>query len=148
MTFSTMSTAVIMAAILFFSSVVTVTEAQATATCAQTLIPCAEYLNTTTTPPDTCCGSIKKAVANDLTCLCNLYNTPGLLESFGVNVTQALALTGRCSVTTDLSACGKSTAEGPTSTMTPPGVPGNDGSRVAWTGFSGLVLLWGASLFY
>ncbi|WCJ26009.1 Bifunctional inhibitor/lipid-transfer protein/seed storage 2S albumin superfamily protein [Euphorbia peplus] len=143
---STISTAVMMAAILFLSSAVTVTEAQATSTCAQKLIPCGEYLNTTTTPPDTCCSSIKDAVANDLTCLCNLYNTPGLLESFGVNLTQALALTGRCSVNGDLSACGKSTADSPSTT--PPGVPGNDGGRVAWTGFSGMLLLLGASLLY
>ncbi|XP_050229331.1 non-specific lipid transfer protein GPI-anchored 7 [Mercurialis annua] len=142
----TMSTAVMTVAILFIATTITITEAQSTATCAQKLVPCGEYLNTTTTPPNTCCSSIKEAVEKELTCLCNLYNTPGLLESFGVNVTQAIALTRRCSVNADLSACSKVGAEAPTTT--PPGVPGNDSGRMAWTGFSSLLLLCVTSLFY
>ncbi|EEF50975.1 non-specific lipid transfer protein GPI-anchored 7 [Ricinus communis] len=142
-----MSTAVMMVALLFLTTTIAPSQAQDTASCAQNLISCAEYLNTTTTPPDSCCSSIKDAVTNDLTCLCNLYNTPGLLESFKVNVTQALALTGRCGVNSDLSACSKAGADAPT-TPPPPGVPGNDGSRMAWTGFSSLLLMCATSLFY
>ncbi|KAJ9173440.1 hypothetical protein P3X46_016575 [Hevea brasiliensis] len=143
---TTMSTVVMMVAFLLLSTSTTTTNAQNVASCAQKLIPCGDYLNTTTTPPESCCGSIKEAVTNELPCLCNLYNSPGLLQSFNINITQALALTRRCGVNADLSACTK--AESPGSVPPPPGVPGNDGSRMAWTGFSGLLLLWVSSLFY
>ncbi|KAJ9147766.1 hypothetical protein P3X46_029889 [Hevea brasiliensis] len=145
-----MSPVVMMVAVLLVSISTTTTQAQNIASCAQKLIPCGEYLNTTTTPPETCCGSIREAIKNDLSCLCNLYNTPGLLQSINVNVSQAIALTKRCGVNADLTACNK--AESPTAPNAavppPPGVPGNDGSRMAWTGFSGLLLLWASSLFY
>ncbi|OAY59960.1 non-specific lipid transfer protein GPI-anchored 7 [Manihot esculenta] len=143
---TTMSTVVMMVAILLVSTSTTTTQAQNVASCGQKLIPCADYLNTTTTPPESCCGSIKDAVTNDINCLCNLYNTPGLLQSLNINITQALALTGRCGVNADLTACSK--AESPSSVPPPPGVPGNDGSRMAWTGFSGVVLLLATCLLY
>ncbi|OAY56652.1 non-specific lipid transfer protein GPI-anchored 7 isoform X2 [Manihot esculenta] len=145
---TTMSVVVMMVAVLLVSTSTTTTQAQNIANCAQKLIPCGEYLNTTTTPPESCCGSIKDAVKNDLTCLCNLYNTPGLLQSFNVNVTQAIALTKRCGVNADLTACGKDAAEPTAAIPPPPGVPGNDGNKMAWTGFSGLLLLWASSLIF
>ncbi|KAF2313130.1 hypothetical protein GH714_009409 [Hevea brasiliensis] len=70
-----MSPVVMMVAVLLVSISTTTTQAQNIASCAQKLIPCGEYLNTTTTPPETCCGSIREAIKNDLSCLCNLYNT-------------------------------------------------------------------------
>lgn len=80
-------------------------EAQSsTPSCAQKLVPCASYLNSTN-PPDTCCNPIREAVATELDCLCNLYNTPGLLESLGINVTQALQLTQACHVNGTTSRC-------------------------------------------
>ncbi|KDP25614.1 hypothetical protein JCGZ_20770 [Jatropha curcas] len=146
----TMSTAAMMVAILFVSTTTIITQAQNIPSCAQKLIPCAEYIsNTTVTPPSTCCNPIKEAVNTERACLCNLYNTPGLLSGFGINVTQALGLTKRCGVSTDLSACSKAEAPTAGAGTPPPGVPGNDGSRMAWTGFSSLVLLWASySLIY
>uniref|UniRef100_A0A2P2INU1 Bifunctional inhibitor/plant lipid transfer protein/seed storage helical domain-containing protein n=1 Tax=Rhizophora mucronata TaxID=61149 RepID=A0A2P2INU1_RHIMU len=128
-------------AVAFFVSSTTLTDAQsAIPSCASKLIPCAPYLNGTMAPAASCCNPIKEAVKNELSCLCNLYSTPDFLSSIGVNVTKALALTQKCGVTADLSACNKATA--PTATASsPPAVPGNDGRRMAWSGFTSLVLL-------
>lgn len=80
-------------------------EAQSsTPSCAQKLTPCAEYMNSTK-PPESCCNPIKQTVATERDCLCNLYNTPGLLALFGVNITQALQLTRACGVNPDTSLC-------------------------------------------
>uniref|UniRef100_A0A803PLZ3 Bifunctional inhibitor/plant lipid transfer protein/seed storage helical domain-containing protein n=1 Tax=Cannabis sativa TaxID=3483 RepID=A0A803PLZ3_CANSA len=86
--------------------------------CASKLVPCANYLNSTK-PGDDCCTSIKQAVATELPCLCNLYNTPGVLQSFGVTVAQALRLTQSCGVPVKLDQC-KSSAPSP-QTQPPPG---------------------------
>ncbi|CAN1834282.1 Non-specific lipid transfer protein GPI-anchored 7 [Linum perenne] len=107
--FST-TAAAIMAAALLLLATITVTEAQGTAnfpSCASKLVPCAEYIGNTTKPPATCCDPIKEAVKTELPCLCNLYNTPGLLNSFGINVTQAIGLTKRCGISADISNCSK-----------------------------------------
>lgn len=102
----TSSTMIILALILALGATTTEVRAQTTtATCAQKLISCADYLNGTKTPSTECCSSINDAVANDRVCLCNLYNTPGLLESFGTNITQALKLTQECGASTDTSIC-------------------------------------------
>lgn len=73
--------------------------------CAQNLVPCANYINSKSTPAANCCSSIKDAVANQLPCLCNLYTAPGLLQSFNITVQQALNLSRACGVTTDLTKC-------------------------------------------
>jgi hypothetical protein len=78
-------------------------EAQA-ATCAQNLIPCANYINSPS-PPANCCSSIKDAVDTQLSCLCGLYTSPGLLQSFNITVDQALKLSKACGVDTDLTKC-------------------------------------------
>jgi hypothetical protein len=75
-----------------------------TATCAQNLIPCANYINSST-PAANCCSSIKDAVNTQLECLCGLYTSPGLLPSLGITLEQALNLSRACGVTTDLSKC-------------------------------------------
>ncbi|CAH2048062.1 unnamed protein product [Thlaspi arvense] len=80
-------------------------EAQAATTCVNKLVPCFNALNTTTRPPKDCCDSIKEAVEKELTCLCTIYTTPGLLSQFNVNASQALDISRRCDVDTDLSAC-------------------------------------------
>lgn len=77
----------------------------ATATCAEKLTSCANYLKNSTNPPASCCNPIKQAVAHELPCLCNLYTTPGFLASIGVNVTQALLLTKNCGVPIELNKC-------------------------------------------
>lgn len=81
-------------------------EGQPAASCAQNLVPCASYLNSTTRPPSSCCDPLRETVTNDLVCLCNLYQTPGFLASLGVNLTQALDLSRKCGIPGDLSACG------------------------------------------
>ncbi|PUZ59396.1 hypothetical protein GQ55_4G037900 [Panicum hallii var. hallii] len=73
--------------------------------CAAKLAPCAPYINTTGTPPDTCCGPIKDAVENDLKCLCGLYATPEIFKAFNINVTQALGVSKRCGLSDTTEAC-------------------------------------------
>lgn len=103
--FSTATTifAVAMTVIAFIS--LPAVEAQASTSCVSKLVPCFGALNTTTKPSKDCCDSIKEAVEKELSCLCNIYNTPGLLSQFNVNASQALNLSRRCDVDTDLSSC-------------------------------------------
>ncbi|KAJ6393855.1 hypothetical protein OIU77_023149 [Salix suchowensis] len=135
--------------VVFFSSTATLTKAQDSSTsCASKLIPCQPYLTTTTQPPGSCCNSIKEAVAKELPCLCKIYNDPNLFKSLGLNVSQAIMLSQRCGVTTDLSNCSASAAS-PTGSAVPGKDGENDGSRISWTGFSGLLLVLSvASLLY
>ncbi|CAI0413651.1 unnamed protein product [Linum tenue] len=157
---STTAAAMIAAVLLLLATATTVTEAQGggtnTPSCASKLIPCANYIsNTSVTPPASCCDPIKEAVRTELPCLCNLYNTPGLLASFGINVTQALGLTTRCGISADTSSCSKVTTGGagsPTASAVPSppaGSNSNNGSRMmAWTGFWSFGLIWVASLLF
>ncbi|GKD67971.1 lipid transfer-like protein VAS [Tanacetum coccineum] len=89
-------------------------------TCASKLVPCGNYLNATTKPPNTCCDPIKEAVANDLQCLCNLYENPDFLSSLGINVQQALNLPKLCGIPSDDSACKNANAPSGSSTEPPP----------------------------
>ncbi|KAJ6677560.1 hypothetical protein OIU85_008164 [Salix viminalis] len=135
----------VMVALVFVSSTATLTKAQ-DSSCAAKLVPCQPFLATTTTPPDSCCNSIKEAVTNELPCLCKIYNDPILLPALGVNVTQVELLSKRCGVPSNLTTCN---VLAPTPAGTPPGVPGKDSSsRMAWTGFSGLLTLLVAALLY
>uniref|UniRef100_A0A9I9D6D3 Bifunctional inhibitor/plant lipid transfer protein/seed storage helical domain-containing protein n=1 Tax=Cucumis melo TaxID=3656 RepID=A0A9I9D6D3_CUCME len=79
-------------------------EAQDVPDCVSKLTPCVDFLKSNN-PPATCCDPIKEAVATQLPCLCNLYVTPGLLNSFGVNVSDAIHLTNACGVPVELSKC-------------------------------------------
>lgn len=121
----------------------------ATQTCAAKLVPCAAYMNSTN-PPDTCCNPLRQAVANERACLCNLYNTPGLLASMGIDVTQALQLTKECGASTDTSLCNASATPPSSSTTTPPATPGDGGGagRMAWSGISGSFLILASMMFY
>ncbi|GFZ06971.1 hypothetical protein Acr_18g0011410 [Actinidia rufa] len=94
-------------AVVVAAVVLVVAEGQSsTPSCAQKLVPCANYINSTN-PPSSCCEPLREAVTKEMTCLCNLYNTPGLLASFGINITQALLLPGRCKIPGDLNSCVK-----------------------------------------
>ncbi|MED6171393.1 hypothetical protein PIB30_117442 [Stylosanthes scabra] len=120
--------------------------------CASNLIPCADYLNSTK-PPSSCCTPLKQTVEKQLTCLCNLFYTPGLLESFHINVTQALQLSRNCGITQGISSCKNGSAPAPSSSSTtpPPATPGSDkgsAGRVAVTGFSFLALFWASSMLF
>ncbi|XP_059444538.1 non-specific lipid transfer protein GPI-anchored 7-like [Corylus avellana] len=113
-----------------------------TPSCAQNLIPCAAYINSST-PAANCCTSIKDAVDTQLDCLCGLYTSPGLLQSFGITVQQALNLSRNCNVTTDITKC--SNASSPTSPT--PGKDNNGAGKIGWTGGSTLFLVLGSMMF-
>lgn len=85
---------------------VTVPAVEAQTSCVSKIVPCFSFLvNTTTKPSTDCCSSIKEAVEKEFSCLCTLYNTPGLLSQFNITTDQALGLNRRCDISTDLSAC-------------------------------------------
>ncbi|KAM6567203.1 hypothetical protein CsatA_026331 [Cannabis sativa] len=67
----------IMAILLLVVMTLGMAEAQMPS-CASKLVACADYLNSTK-PGEECCTSIKQVVATELPCLCNLYNSPGVL---------------------------------------------------------------------
>ncbi|XP_062229629.1 non-specific lipid transfer protein GPI-anchored 7-like [Phragmites australis] len=110
--------------------------------CASKLVPCNQYMNGTGTPPDTCCGPLKDAVQNDLSCLCALYASPEIFKAFNINVTKALGLSKRCGVSDTTTACA-----GSSPTKSPPGSPSGRGSgsnashRTLSVGFPGLMSL-------
>lgn len=77
-------------------------------TCISKLVPCAQYLNATTKPPDTCCNPLRDAITNDLACLCRLYADPTVFKAFTPNITQALGLPKLCGITSGgLDECNK-----------------------------------------
>ncbi|KAM0010274.1 putative plant non-specific lipid-transfer protein/Par allergen [Helianthus debilis subsp. tardiflorus] len=106
-------------ALLLVTAAIPAAQAQAQ-TCASKLVPCAAYLNATTTPPNTCCDPIKEAVANDLQCLCNLYSNPAFLSGLGINIQQALRLPRLCGVSSDTSVCKSVQAPNVSSPKPPP----------------------------
>ncbi|XVF52685.1 hypothetical protein PTKIN_Ptkin05aG0038200 [Pterospermum kingtungense] len=113
----------LMIAVLVIMGTTMATVADAQATCAQSLVPCAPYLNNATIQPqDDCCNPIKEAVATQLTCLCNLLNDPSILASFNVSASEAIRIARDCKVNADLSSC-NATSPSPASTSPPP--PGN-----------------------
>ncbi|KAK8613996.1 hypothetical protein V6N13_122375 [Hibiscus sabdariffa] len=125
----------LMAVLVILGSMATLTDAQTT--CAQKLVSCSPYLNKATAKPrDDCCDPIREAVANELPCLCNLYNDPSLLASLNVTVTEALRISRECGIVTDLSACN---ATSPTSAPAPPGQSGG-ADRIALAGVTTLLL--------
>ncbi|KAK1408270.1 hypothetical protein QVD17_39906 [Tagetes erecta] len=101
---ATSSSLTIITTLLLIATSISPAQSQAQ-TCASKLVPCGQYLNATTTPPNTCCDPIKQAVATDLPCLCNLYANPSFLSGIGVNITQALRLPRLCGITSDTSIC-------------------------------------------
>uniref|UniRef100_A0A7N0V944 Bifunctional inhibitor/plant lipid transfer protein/seed storage helical domain-containing protein n=1 Tax=Kalanchoe fedtschenkoi TaxID=63787 RepID=A0A7N0V944_KALFE len=84
---------------------VSVADAQNVPSCGSNLVACAAFMNVTK-PPASCCDPLKETIETQLQCLCNIYSTPGLLPSLGINVTEALTLPSRCGIAGDLSACG------------------------------------------
>ncbi|XP_066376523.1 non-specific lipid transfer protein GPI-anchored 7-like [Miscanthus floridulus] len=97
--------------------------AQTTPNCAAKLVPCSQYINTTGTPPATCCDPLKDAVQNDLKCLCDLYATPEIFKAFNISLDAALGLSKRCGLNDTTAAC-----KGLSPTQSPPGSPSGGGS--------------------
>ncbi|XP_021293907.1 protein YLS3-like [Herrania umbratica] len=142
-----MAKLLIMVVLVILGTVATVTDAQPA--CASKLTPCFPFLNNATAKPtDDCCTPIKDTVANDLACLCNLYNDPALLSSLNITVAAALRISRECGVSTDISACN---ATSPTSSPSPPGQSGGDSGgadRIAFTGITILLLSLAAVALY
>ncbi|KAG7589622.1 Protein kinase-like domain superfamily [Arabidopsis suecica] len=99
---------------------VTVRTVEAQSECVSKIVPCFRFMDTKTKPSTDCCNSIKEAVEKDFSCLCTIYNTPGLLAQFNITTDQALSLNRRCGVNTDLSACSGSEAPPPPHPLLPP----------------------------
>ncbi|WOG86233.1 hypothetical protein DCAR_0205434 [Daucus carota subsp. sativus] len=120
-------------------------EGQDIPSCASGLVPCADYLNATSKPPASCCDPIKEAVTKQLPCLCNLYNTPGLLKSFGINVTQAVRLPTLCGVPGDLcQGTPKASDSTPKSSTSTP----SDAGRLASIGIFSCILIWASLILH
>ncbi|KAL4592505.1 hypothetical protein LXL04_005503 [Taraxacum kok-saghyz] len=137
------SSLTVVVALMVMSVSVLTAQAQ-TQNCASKLIPCAQYLNATTKPPNSCCDPIKEAVTTDLQCLCGLYENPSFLAGLGINVAQALRLPRLCDIPSDVSACDNAQSPSGSTTQPPPGrTPGagNSAGNVASSGVIGLVLV-------
>ncbi|XP_039134413.1 non-specific lipid transfer protein GPI-anchored 8-like [Dioscorea cayenensis subsp. rotundata] len=128
-----------------------------TPSCVSNLIPCAPYLNSTTTPPAKCCEPLKEAVKNELPCLCSLFTNQDLLKSFNIDINQALQIPKHCNITQDQSICKTSASPGkaaaPASTNATSGPPANKNTKndnkasqglpsIGFTAVMSLLLLW------
>ncbi|KAF8066086.1 hypothetical protein N665_1162s0011 [Sinapis alba] len=145
------STATMIFAAAMFIVALAEVKAQEATTCVSKLVPCFSALTTTTRPPNECCDSIKEAVKDELPCLCTVYNTPGLLSSFNVTTAQALNLSRRCGVTTDLSACPRAGASSPKASLPPPGNKGKDtgaGNKLAGYGVTTVIFSLFLTIFF
>ncbi|ESW27613.1 hypothetical protein PHAVU_003G217100 [Phaseolus vulgaris] len=141
----------LMSLVVVLALTMSLAEAQSgtSATCAQELIPCMDYLNSSTsTPPSSCCDPLKRTVENELACLCNLFYTPGLLQTFNISIDDALALSRRCGVTSDLTSCNNG-APSPGSSAPPATTGGDKGGagKVTFSGISFLLMFWVSMLF-
>ncbi|GAB2274111.1 hypothetical protein Dimus_008882 [Dionaea muscipula] len=117
--------------------------------CGESLTPCANYLNATSTkPPSTCCDPLKQAIDTQKACLCALFNSSSLFTTLGINATQALALPVRCGITAiQTNICASAPATSPSATTSAPPPPGkNAAGRISGTGVSGLLILAGVVL--
>jgi Probable lipid transfer len=75
--------------------------------CVSSLTSCVGSLNSTATPPETCCGPLRSAAVNQTQCLCNLLNNKELLKSFNVDPEVGLRLAKNCNASADASTCSK-----------------------------------------
>ncbi|XP_068635418.1 non-specific lipid transfer protein GPI-anchored 7 [Aristolochia californica] len=114
--------------------------------CASKLIPCQNFLNSTS-PPNSCCSAIRDAVTNELACLCSLFQQVDLFKALNINVTQAIELPQHCGMKEGVNACKAATAPAPVGGA-PPGTPGGGENNAGSSGLvgastlTGLVLLW------
>ncbi|KAG0491952.1 hypothetical protein HPP92_005012 [Vanilla planifolia] len=124
-------------------------------TCAEKLVPCANFLGSSK-PPESCCGPIKEAVKDELPCLCSLFNNSQLLKAFNVNVTQALELPKNCGIQSNQSICNSTststkgssaplastTTPASSSTVKPAGSASRSLSCIGVPGLIGLMWIW------
>ncbi|KAJ8650322.1 hypothetical protein MRB53_003345 [Persea americana] len=87
-------------------------------TCMTQLIPCLNYLNSTSSRPSSdCCDPLRSVIKSNPQCLCNMIssNTAASGES-SINVTQAMLLPSRCGVSINAATC--AAASSPTTRTT------------------------------
>ncbi|XP_026658677.1 non-specific lipid transfer protein GPI-anchored 8-like [Phoenix dactylifera] len=111
---------------------------QTAASCASNLVPCAQYVNNTNTPAETCCGPLRTAETNETSCLCALYKSPEILKAFGITLEKGRELSRRCGITNQLSCDTGAPASAPPAT---PGGGSGSGHRASWFGITGLTSL-------
>ncbi|KAI9080048.1 hypothetical protein K1719_037981 [Acacia pycnantha] len=77
--------------------------------CVKMLAPCEPYLKrpgtASGTPPDTCCQPLKDMIAGDVECLCNMFNSSDMLQTFNATKDDALKLPNSCGLDADVSKC-------------------------------------------
>ncbi|PON53806.1 Bifunctional inhibitor/plant lipid transfer protein/seed storage helical domain containing protein [Parasponia andersonii] len=118
--------------------------------CAQKLVPCSEFLNSTK-PPESCCSVMRTVVHDELPCVCNILTTPSMLTYFHLNQTQALRLLSECRSAVELSEC-QALAPDASDHRPPPAIPGGNtyaNAAISRAGINTLVLslIW-ASVVY
>ncbi|THU56730.1 hypothetical protein C4D60_Mb11t20280 [Musa balbisiana] len=111
-----------------------------TPSCVSNLIPCARYVNSTSTPPAECCTPLKQAVDNDLQCLCAVLKDTTVMNAFNISTDEGYRLAQSCGISS-FRDC--SSATSPSATPTPAGNKnGGDGHRRAnWIGMSTFISL-------
>jgi hypothetical protein len=85
-------------------NVISLVDAQIFPICADHLLPCINYANSTK-PPDFCCNIVKDLSTTHKTCICQLAITPELFEGFGIKTAQAYQFLHSCGVKFDFSFC-------------------------------------------
>ncbi|KAK2984434.1 hypothetical protein RJ640_014840 [Escallonia rubra] len=74
-------------------------------TCMSKLLPCKPFFHAPSTVTNACCVPLKKAISDDLHCLCDGLNNNVIMESFNVSRDQALLLPKACGSKADTSVC-------------------------------------------
>ncbi|CAJ2650530.1 unnamed protein product [Trifolium pratense] len=129
-------------------NVISLVDAQMFPTCANHLLPCINYANSTK-PPDFCCNVVKDLSTTHKTCICQLA-TPELFEGFGVKTAQAYRFLHSCGVSFDFSFC-KASSPSPSLSEQPPATSGGDeggAEKIANTGVCFMLFIWAFMLFH
>ncbi|KAK3010494.1 hypothetical protein RJ639_012713 [Escallonia herrerae] len=74
-------------------------------TCMSRLLPCKPFFPAPLTVTNACCAPLKKAISDDLQCICDGLNNNVIMESFNVSRDQALLLPKACGSKADTSVC-------------------------------------------
>ncbi|CAA7043142.1 unnamed protein product [Microthlaspi erraticum] len=78
--------------------------------CVDKLLPCHPYIHSDIPPPPWCCDPMKEIAEKHVTCLCAVFNHPGMLSFISLTKENALNLLNSCGVKHDASLCTKSAA--------------------------------------
>ncbi|CAL9170748.1 non-specific lipid transfer protein GPI-anchored 3-like [Musa acuminata AAA Group] len=79
--------------------------------CLSKLMPCVSFLHSSEQPTVVCCIPLKFALANDVDCLCDIFYSQELLQTFNVTRQAVRDLPPRCGLRPiDLGKCNNSSA--------------------------------------